>query len=371
MIQQGTDTIGASWPTISAVPATMTAVTFREFGGPEVLRAEPIETPAPAPGEVLIKIGAVSVGRLLDLVARSGNHPYAKFAFPHILGAEHAGVIAGLGAEVEGLSVGDHVATFPIITCAACEFCVLGSTELCSSLQIIGTHRPGAYAEYISVPSSVVNLVPDTMTPTEAVAVTLAGAVALNQFDRAGLQPGDRVIVQGGTSALGSTTALMAHHLGAEVIVTSRDAEKREKLRNLGFGVVLDATSESFAEDVRQAFAGRGAKIIVDNLGDPRVWANGMEALDKGGTMVSSGAFLGREVTVNLQRLYSNGQRVIGVRTGNLESARRVWDEVRRGFRSPTDRTFSLADAADAHRYVESNSNFGRVSLVTDPSLPS
>jgi NADPH:quinone reductase and related Zn-dependent oxidoreductases len=364
MIDETTDLSGVGWPAACPIPTTMTAVTFRQFGGPEVLRAEQIETPTPAPGEVLIKVGAVSVGRLLDLVARSGKHPYAKFAFPHILGAEHAGVIAGLGEGVDGFSIGDRVATFPVITCATCEFCLVGYTELCVSLQIIGTHRQGAYAEYIAVPSEVVNLVPEGMTPTEAVAVALAGAVALNQFDRAGLRPGDRVIVQGATSALGSTTALMARHLGAEVIVTSRHEDKRERLREFGFDVVLDATSESFPADVRQAFGGRGAKIIIDNLGESRVWANGMQALDVGGTVVSSGAFLGHDVTISLQRLYSSGQRVIGVRTGNLGSARRLWNEVRGGFRSPTDRTFSLADAADAHRYVESNSNFGRVSLV-------
>jgi NADPH:quinone reductase-like Zn-dependent oxidoreductase len=356
--------IADGWPQAGPVADTMTAVTFREFGGPEVLRAESLPTPQPMAGEVLIRVGAVSVGRLLDLVARSGNHPYAKFTFPHVLGAEHAGVIAAIGPDVEGFSIGERVATFPVVTCGDCELCLARYTELCPSLQIIGTHRQGAYAEYITVPADIVNIVPATMTPTDAVAVALAGAVALNQFDRAGLQPGDRVIVQGASSALGSTTALMARHLGADVIVTSRHESKRQRLRELGFTKVLDATAESFPADVRKEFEGRGAKIIVDNLGEARTWANGMQALDIGGTIVSSGAFLGREVTVSLQRLYSSGQRIIGVRTGNLSSARRLWGEVRQGFRSPTDRSFALHDAAEAHRYVESSSNVGRVSLV-------
>ncbi|NMO01993.1 zinc-binding dehydrogenase [Gordonia sp. TBRC 11910] len=346
----------------------MRAVTLREFGGPEVLRLEHLPTPRPGPAEVLIRVAAVSVGRLLDLVARSGKHPYAAFTFPHILGAEHTGIIAALGSDVQGFAIGDHVATFPVITDPDCPYVKSGYAELSPTARIIGTHTPGADADYIAVPATNVFAVPDGLDPAEAVALALAGVVAMNQFTRAGLEAGQRVVVQGASSALGSTTALLAKHLGAEVIVTSRHHVKRARLRELGFDMVLDSDSPSFVADAHAAFGGHGADLIVDNLGDPQLWDKGMSTLAPRGAMVTSGAFLGGLVQLDLRRLYTFGQRVIGVRSGDLIAAGRLWAEVRAGFRSVVDRTFSLTDAALAHEYVGSSGNVGRVALLTEPT---
>ena len=345
----------------------MRAVAFHEFGGPDVLRVDEVPTPRASSGEVLIRIAAVSVGRLLDLVARSGHHPYATFTFPHVLGAEHTGVVAAVGDDVTGFAVGDRVATFPVLTDPSCPMVAAGFAELSPTARIIGTHLSGAYADYIAVPATNVFAVPDDMTPADATALALAGVVAMNQFTRAGLVAGQRVVVQGASSALGSTTALLARHLGARVIATSRDEAKRSRLRELGFDAVLQASSASFADEVRAVFDGHGADLVVDNLGDPLVWTHGMDALAAGGAMVSSGAFLGRTVPVDLQRLYSFGQRVIGVRSGNLDAAQRLWSEAAAGFRSVVDRTFPLTEAARAHEYVEASANVGRVALLTEP----
>ena len=359
------DAVADAWPATVPPPPTMRALVFREFGGPEVLHLETVTTPQIGPDDVLIRVAAVSVGRLLDLVARSGRHPYATFTFPHILGAEHAGVVAATGANVVDLEVGDHVATFPVLTDPACPFVRAGYEELSPTARIIGTHLPGADADYIAVPAVNVFGVPPDMGPADAVAVALAGAVAMNQFIRADLRPRQRVLVQAATSALGSTTALLARHLGAHVAVTSRDHKKRTRLRELGFDAVLDSTSPSFVEDVRAAFDGSGADIVVDNLGDPTLWANGMSALAPGGAMVTSGAFLGKTVAVDLQPLYTFGHRVIGVRSGNKAAAARLLTEVHNGFRSIVDRTFPLTQTVQAHEYVAANSNVGRVALLT------
>jgi len=361
------NTATTGWPAAGPVPATMRAVAFHEFGGPDVLRVDEVPTPRPGSDEVLIRVAAVSVGRLLDLVARAGRHPYATFTFPHVLGAEHTGVVAAVGNGVTGFAIGDRVATFPVLTDPACPMVAAGFAELSPTARIIGTHLSGAYADYIAVPATNVSAVPDGMSPADAVALALAGVVAMNQFTRAGLVAGQRVVVQGASSALGSTTALLARHLGARVIVTSRDEAKRTRLRELGFDAVLQASSTSFAADVRDAFDGHGADIVVDNLGDPLVWTHGMDALAAGGTMVSSGAFLGRMVPVDLQRLYSFGQRIIGVRSGNLSAAQRLWVEAAAGFRSVVDRTFPLTEAPRAHEYVEASANVGRVALLTEP----
>lgn len=359
-----TDIKASAWPRSTVPTATMTAVVFAEFGPPEVLTPVSLPTPQPGPDEVLVQVASVSVGRLLDITARAGNHPYAKFVLPHILGAEHAGLVATLGRDVAGFEIGDRVATFPVVTCGTCDMCRRGYDELCLSLQLIGTHRPGAYAQYVAVPARNLHHVPEDISPIQATALALAGPVAMNQLTRAGFKPGDWVLVQGASSGLGSVTAALARHLGGHVIATSRFPAKRDRLRSLGVEAVLDATAEGFTGRVRELTGGRGVDIAVDDLGEPQIWAATLDALAPGGTVVSSGAFLGREVSVNLQRLYSLGQRIVGVRTGNVASIPPLWAAVEAGFRPAVDRLFSLADAPSAHRHLESDSNVGRVALL-------
>ncbi|MGW0950146.1 zinc-binding dehydrogenase [Streptomyces sp. NPDC002623] len=361
------DSTPTVWPEPLPVPGSMRAVVFRRFGPPDVLEQAVLDTPRPGPGEVLVQVAAVSIGRLLDLTARAGRHPYAQFRLPHVLGADHAGVVAAIGDGVGSVRVGDRVAVFPVVTCAACAMCVEGREEACTSLALIGTHRPGAYAQYCVAPARNVHRVPDGITPAVAATLALNGAVAANQLAQAGLRPGHWVLVQGAASALGSATAALARHLGARIIATSRSPQKREAMAAAGADVVLDATATDFAAQVRAATDGHGADIVVDNLGDPTVWDATIDALARGGTVVTSGAFLGGKVQLDLLRLYSNCQRVIGVRTGNPAAVEQLWAQVEQGFRAVLDRTFPIAHAADAHRYLEDDSNVGRVALTVGP----
>ncbi|MFJ6893205.1 zinc-binding dehydrogenase [Streptomyces hokutonensis] len=356
-----------TWSDPLPVPESMRAMVFRRFGSPDVLEQAVLDTPRPGPGEVLVQVAAVSIGRLLDLTARAGRHPYAEFRLPHVLGADHAGVVAATGDGVESFRIGDRVAVFPVVTCGACASCAEGREEACTSLSLIGTHRPGAYAQYCVAPARNVHRVPEGITPAVAAALALNGAVAANQLTQAGLRPGDWVLVQGAASALGSATAALARHLGARIIATSRSPEKRKAMAAAGAEVVLDATAPDFAARVREATGGHGADIVVDNLGDPAVWDATIDALARGGTVVTSGAFLGGKVQLDLLRLYSNCQRVIGVRTGNPASVDALWSHAGHGFRAVLDRTFPIALAADAHRYLEDDNNVGRVALTVGP----
>jgi NADPH:quinone reductase-like Zn-dependent oxidoreductase len=355
----------AAWPEPVPVPATMRTMVFRRFGPPDVLEEAVLDTPGPGPGEVLVQVAAVGIGRLLDLTARAGRHPYARFQLPHVLGADHAGTVTALGEGVEAVRVGDRVAVFPVVSCGECAHCAEGHEEVCSSLSLVGTHRPGAYAEFCAVPARNVHTVPDGIPPAMAASLALVGPVAANQLAQAGLRPGHWVLVQGAASALGSTTAALARHLGAKVIATSRSAEKRAALA--AADVVLDATAADFVERVREATGGRGVDIAVDNLGDPAVWDATLACLARGGTVVTSGAFLGGKVQVDLLRLYSDCHRIIGVRTGNTEAVKALWTEAEHGFRAVVDRTFPIARAADAHRYMEDDKNVGRVALTLGP----
>ncbi|MFC5138987.1 alcohol dehydrogenase catalytic domain-containing protein [Actinomycetospora rhizophila] len=343
----------------------MRAVGFDRFGEPEVLQIREVDTPLPGPGEVAVRVAAVSVGRLLDLSARAGTHPYARIALPHVPGAEHAGTVAAVGPGVDAVVIGDHVAVLPVLTCGDCPACQDGATESCPAARILGLHTWGAYAEYTVVPADNVVVVPAGVDPAQAAALALSGAVAQNQFDEAGLGPGEWVLVHGASSALGSLTAALAVHRGARVIATSRSAAKRERLLALRAEAVVDPTDPGFADRVRALTGGAGVDLVVDDLGDPAIWQATMDVLALRGRVVTSGAFLGGRVELDLLRLYSRSQRIVGVRSGNLRSARRLWAAVADGFRPVIDRALPVAQAAEAHRYLEDSANTGRVVLTT------
>lgn len=342
----------------------MRAIAFEQFGPPEVLKEVELPDPEPGPGEVVVRVGAVSVGRLLDIGARAGKLPFARIELPHVLGSEHAGRVAALGEGVDGLAVGDRVAVFHVFTCGRCVHCRARREHVCPELELLGIHRQGAYAEYTKVPAENVHPIGEEVSDVDAAALTGSGPVAWAQFDAVDLREGQWVLVQAAGSALGSITAALALHMGARVIGTTRDPDKLESLQGLGMEAALNWTDDDFADRVGELTQGRGVEVAVDNIGNEALFAKTMEVLARGGTVVTSGAFLGGSPSVDLRSLYTLSQRIVGIRTGNPTSLAGLWKEVGRGLRPIVDRDFPLSQAAAAHAYVERNENLGRVALV-------
>jgi NADPH:quinone reductase-like Zn-dependent oxidoreductase len=350
------------WPERAAAPHEMRAITIREFGGPDVLKMEALPTPEPGPGEVLVRVAATSVGAALDVAARAGRHPFGGFRFPHVLGAECAGTVVASGDHNGRWLVGEHVAVFPVVFPAALD---APGPDVSAGIELIGTQRQGSYAEYVAVPRANVRVVPPHMDPVDAVSVVMAGSVAMKQFDRVGgVGPGSRVVVIGGASALGSTTALLAKHLGAQVVGTSRSPDKRARLLEHGIEAV-DPREPGAAERIRALFDGAGADLIIDNLGQPESLSQNFDMLVSGGHLVCSGAILGAMPCLDMRQLYLRGLTIHGVRTADLDALDKLWAEVHRGFnRGVVDQVFPLQQVADAHRRVESGANVGRVVLA-------
>lgn len=344
----------------------MKAIAFSEYGDAGVLEPIELEEPQPSPDEVVVRVGAVSVGRTLDIAARAGRLPFAKLSLPHVLGAEHAGEVVSVGEGTDRRRVGERVAVYPAFACTACRHCRRGRHDSCPNLEIMGIHRQGAYAEYTAVPSANAHPIPNGLGDAEAGALALSGPVAWNQFDHAGVEAGTWLLVQGAGSALGSMTAALGIHRGARVIATSRDPDKRSELEQLGAEAALDWRDADFVERVRQLTGGEGVDVAIDDIGAEDMFATTLAVLARGGTIVTSGAFVGGSPPIDLRSLYTMSQSIIGLRTANYASVEGLWGEVEKGLRPVVDRAFELSAATQAHEYVERDENFGRVLLIPD-----
>jgi NADPH:quinone reductase-like Zn-dependent oxidoreductase len=345
----------------------MQAIVIHEHGGPEVLQAAELPVPEPAPGEALIRVKAVSVNGFLDVSNRMGHVAFARYSFPHVLGSEHAGMVAAIGPDTESaFGEGDHVVVSNRIICGACGNCSAGREEACLQLGVIGVTTPGAYAQYSLVPVGNLRRLPPEMGHIEASAMIVNGPLAQHQLDLADAKEGDWVLIQAAASASGSMALRAAQHRGCRVIAGSRQAWKRERLTQLGADAVVDPTQADFPAAVNDATDGHGADVAIINIGDPDLWDMTIESVGSRGRIVTSGAKFGERVTFNARTFYERNQTIIGVRTANRESTERCWGQITSGLRPVVDEVFPLEKVADAHRRVEAGMNVGRVVLTVD-----
>jgi NADPH:quinone reductase-like Zn-dependent oxidoreductase len=350
------------------IPAEMTAVVLPGFGGPEVLTTGRLPVPEPQAGEVLVRVRAVSVGRTLDLATRAGRRPFANAVrLPHLLGADHVGEVVAVGAEVREVSPGERVAVFPVLSCGRCAACDQGLQERCGGLELLGVHRPGAYAQFCAVPQSAVARVPEGISDRQACALALNGAVAHRQLEVADVGAGDWLLVPAAGGALGSAVVAMAVHRGVRVIAGTRRPWKHDRLLQLGAELVLDTSDAEFAAQVVAATGGAGVYAVVDNVVDAPVWRDLGQVLATGGTVVCSGALDDARIELDLRAMYLRSQSIRTVRTARTADVEATWKEVVTGLRVPVDEArFTLTSAVEAHRRLESDDSFGRVVLTVE-----
>jgi NADPH:quinone reductase-like Zn-dependent oxidoreductase len=341
----------------------MKAAVIHDFGPPEVLRIEDVPEPRPGPQEVLVRVRAVRVGGMLDVGTRSGRNPFARITFPHVLGADFAGEVAGVGSDDVPFSLGDRVAGVPFITCGLCHSCSIGRDDACAKAQLVGVHRQGSYAELVAVPAKVLRSIPENVGYEQAAAMAVSGPVALTQLQIAGLKPGDWVLVTAAASGLGLVTSLVAKRLGAQVIATSRKAWKREMLEGHGLVAVLDTESPDFVERVGELTKGEGVSIAIDNTSSATMFAKLCAVLSRLGVIVTSGALAAETVPLDMRSLYLKSQSVIGIRTHTQAGLDGFWRLAQAGIEARVDKAFPLEKVVDAHEYVEAERNFGRVLL--------
>lgn len=327
----------------------MRAVEISEPGRPEVLRVVERPTPVPGPGEVLIRVRAAGVNRP-DIMQRQGKYPPPPGA-SGIPGLEVAGVVEsapGSPARSESPAPGDRV-------------CAL----------VTG----GGYAEYCVAPSVQCLPIPPALgvVPAAAVPETFF-TVWTNVFQRGRLGPGERILVHGGTSGIGTTAIQLARAFGATVYATAGSDEKCRACEQLGAARAFNYRSDDFVEAVRDATGGLGVDVVLDIIGGDYLQRN-IDCLAMNGRLVQVGLIGGARTQINLmpvlhRRLTLTGStlRVRSVEEkGALarELEKHVWPLLEAGTVRPVVwRTFPLEHAVDAHRALESGEVIGKIVLT-------
>ena len=305
--------------------------------------------PTPAAGQVVIEVAAAGVNRA-DLLQRQGRYPPPAGA-SRLLGLECSGVVAEVGAQVSGWSVGE---------------------EVCALLD------GGGYAERVAVPAGQLLPVPAGVDLVTAAALPeVACTVWSNVFMLAGLQRDEVLLVHGGAGGIGTMAIQLAHALGATVMCTAGTPAKLARCRELGADVAISYADEDFVAVVRRESGGRGADVILDNMGAKYLSRN-VEALAPAGRLVVIGLQGGANGELDLGALLRKRAAVLATTLRGRSAAEKaaivasvrenVWPLVADGTVVPVvHAVVPLADAAEAHRMLEEGESIGKVLLRAVP----
>jgi NADPH:quinone reductase-like Zn-dependent oxidoreductase len=342
----------------------MRAVTIREYGGIEQLRYEELPEPEPGPGEVLVRLRAAALNHL-DIWVREGLRP-RPLEGPHVLGSDGAGVIEELGPGVEGLAQGEAVLINPALSCGHCPWCEAGEDSLCERFDILGLGRPGTFAEFVAVPAANVAPIPGGLSFVEAAATPLVGLTAWRMMiTKARPLPGETVLVLGVGGGVSGVCVQLAALCGARTIASSRSEAKLERARGLGAQeAILYRDNDQLVRQVRELTGGRGADIVVDNIG-AATWLGSLAAVARGGRIITNGCTTGCDPRTDLRAIYWKQLSILGSTMGSRSEFRQLLEAVGQGRLRPTlDSTFPLQEAAKAQARMEAGEQFGKIVLT-------
>jgi NADPH:quinone reductase-like Zn-dependent oxidoreductase len=339
----------------------MKAVRFHTHGGLDVLRYEDAPDPVAQPGWVVVQVRACALNHL-DLWQRRGLDR-VKIPIPHISGADVAGVIADAGNS--GLPTGQRVMLQPGLSCGRCPKCVAGDDNFCAQYDVLGYQCDGGYAEYVAVPASSLIPLPDHITDAEAAAFPLSFLTAWQMLhSRARMSAADTVLVLAAGSGVGQAAIQIAKAFEARVIATAGTDEKLAKARAMGADDVVNHYRDDLVSTVRRLTANRGVDIVVEHVG-VATWEKSVRCLARGGRVVTCGATTGFQTTLDLRHLFARQLSLLGSYMGArlelLEAATLFFKGV---LRPTVDRTYPLAEAAQAQQRLEASEQFGKIILV-------
>lgn len=316
----------------------MKAIIVREFGGPEVLRYEEVETPEPGDREVLVKVEAAGVNPV-DTYIRTGTHAQ-KPQLPYTPGKDAAGTVEKTGAAVEKFKPGDRVLTTGTISGAYAEFCLCGEDQLIR--------------------------LPENVSFEQGAGVFVPYATSYRAlFQRAGAVRGESVLVHGASGGVGVAAVQWAKNAGLKVVGTAGSEEGKKLVTEQGADLVFDHSKENYLNEIKEATG--GVEIILEMLANENL-AKDFEVLKMFGRIVVIGNR--GSLDFNPRLAMSKDASIFGMSLFNAppEAMREIYeaisDGLEQGFLKPVvGKTFELKDAADAHRAVIEEKAFGKIIL--------
>ena len=340
----------------------MKAVYLTGHGGNEVVAIGQRPRPERQRGEVLVRLHAATLNRV-DLYMRDSGAGITH-TLPQVMGIDGAGVVEAVDEGHPHLQVGDRVLLYPGVTCGHCEFCVRGDEVLCTSMKLLGEHRDGTLAEYISVPTRNAVPMPSGWSFEEAAALGVNHLTAWRMLmTQARLQPWETVLIFGIGGGVSLAGLQLAKAMGARVIVTSREADKLARAQQLGADGVIHSATQDVVKEVMRLTGKRGVDVVFENVG-AAVWDSALRSLVRGGRIVTCGATTGDQPGADLRRLFIRQLQVYGSTLGNLaELHDLVQFCARHGLRPVMDRVFPMTQAHEALDRLASGQQFGKLAV--------
>lgn len=340
----------------------MKAIVVRQTGGPEAMNVETVPDPAPGAKDVVIEVEACGVC-MHDVAVRNGTLRRGV-ELPCILGHEVSGTVVAVGRQVRRFRPGQRVATVQRYhICGACRFCRGSREPLCEERKFLGDWgMVGGYAEYVAVEDDNLAEVPDGLPLAEVSIAACAMGTILNAVRDVGrLQAGESVLVTGAGGGLGLHALQIANAFGARVIAQTSSPGKAAFMKDMGaHAVVVHGRGEDFSGQVLEATGGRGVDMVIDNVGTPQFQAT-RKSLGVLGRWLLIGQLTGEFVPFNPAQLFLRGQSMLAVTSTTRAQLEDVLKLVQMGKIKPVvDRSFTLAEAREAHRRVEAGSVRGR-----------
>ena len=341
----------------------MKALYFDKHGELDVVKYGDVPDLEPGTGEVLVRVRACALN-FLDVWVRRG-WPGLKLEMPHWCGADVAGEIAELGENVSDWQVGQRVVVDPGVNLVEDEYTRRGEDSVSPGYHILGEHRRGGAAEYLTVPAGNLAVIPDNIDYPEAAAPLLVGLTAWRMLmHQARLRAGESVLVVGAGGGVNSMAIQIARLAGATVYVVASNPEKSERARELGADVVLDRSQVDWGKEIFKLTSRRGVDVVVDNVGKATI-TKSMQAVARGGRIVIVGNTSGPQAEIDIRFIFGKQISLIGSTMGSHQDFRDILDLLWAGKIKPViHRVMPLSEGCDAYKMMEAGEHFGKILLV-------
>jgi len=345
----------------------MLATVLTRPDGIAALVPETVETPRPAPDEVLVRVATVGLNRG-DLDIINGSSHTEGVRLPLILGLDPAGVVAEIGHDVTTVAPGERVVAKPSISCATCAPCRAGRDDACGRTRTIGVDRPGGMAEYVAVPVRNVARIPESLGFAEASAVAMSNAIALTLLRTVDADAGESLLVSGASGAVGSAVVQLARMRKVRVIAVVGSEHGAQWLRALPGDVapelVIDRSVDpDLSTLVRQRFPD-GVGVYVESTSDPDGWREALRSLRAGARVAVVGAQAGPIVELDNEWLYRRRITIHGCWASTLVAFHDVLRMAGEGRIAPNiDSIQPMSKVASAYQRLIDHQNEGKVIL--------